>query len=64
MLKFTSEELRKLADIIDNEHKYHNKRGYVILTIKEYPSGKKYAEFEQPSDYAECSSAYHTYNEK
>lgn len=63
MIKFTSDELRKLADAIDNNHKYHCKCGIVYVSIQEHPNGRKYLEFEQPSDYAECSSEYYRFDD-
>lgn len=63
MIKFTPDMLRRLADDIEKNNKYHNKRGYVELTIKEHPSGKQYAEFEQPCIYAECFGTFYRYED-
>ena len=64
MITFTSEELRQLADRIDNAAQYRNLKSYVILEIKKHPNGRSYAEFEQPCHYAECFSSCYKYNEK
>ncbi len=63
MIKFTPEMLRKLADDIEHNHKYHNKCNYVELSIKHHANGKEYAEFEQPCVYAECFSTFHRFDE-
>lgn len=63
MIKFTSEDLRRLADQIDNREKYHDGRGVVYLTIKEHPNGKRFAEFEQPSGFSECLSTFYRFEE-
>lgn len=62
MLIFTSEELRELADRIDNIKKYHCGQGYVSVSIGSHSNGRKYIEFEQPSIYAECNSTYFRYD--
>lgn len=62
-IKFTSKDLRRLADAIDNREKYDNMKGVVYLTIKAYPNGRKFAEFEQPCVYAECSSNFYRFKE-
>jgi hypothetical protein len=59
MLMFTPEELRRLADQIENEHKYYNGENYVLLTVEKLLSGADQAEFEQPCIYRECSSRYY-----
>lgn len=63
MLKFTPEMLRKLADDIERNKKYHNMCGYVQLTVMEKPNGKRTAQFEQPCMYAECFSTYYRYED-
>jgi len=63
-IKFTSEDLRRLADIMDNNTKYDNMCGVAYLSIKEYPNGRQYAEFEQPCSYADCNSSYYRFEEK
>ena len=64
MIKLTADQLRELADRIDNESKYHNMCGYVIATIERHPNGREYLQFEQPCGYAECFSTYYTYDSK
>lgn len=64
MIKMTVEDLRHLADMVENREKYGNMCGVVYLTIKQHPNGRKYAEFEQPCGYAECNSNYYRFEEK
>lgn len=59
MVKITPEYLRWLADTIEQKEKYGCMCGCVYLTMHKYPSGKEYAEFEQPCGYAECTSSYY-----
>lgn len=61
MIRLTSEDLRRLADAIDNREKYGNMCGVVYLTIKEHPNRRKFAEFEQPCAYAECNSNFYRF---
>lgn len=63
MIKLTADDLRQLADRIENREKYGNMCGVVYLTIKEHPNGRKYAQFEQPCQYAECFSTFYRYEE-
>lgn len=63
MIRFTSEDLRRLADAIDNREKYDNMCGVVYLSIEEYPNGRRFAEFEQPCAYAECNSYFYRFKE-
>ena len=63
MIRFTSDDLRRIADAIDNGEKYGNMCGVVYLNIKEYPNGQKFAEFEQPCQYAECNSTFYRIKE-
>ena len=63
IITFTSDDLRKLADKMDDREKYDNMCGRVILTVGEYPNGRKYAQFEQPCQYAECFSTFYTFDE-
>ena len=44
MVRFTSEDLRRLADAIDNREKYGNMCGVVYLRMKKHPNGKEFAE--------------------
>lgn len=60
---FTSDQLRELADKMDDREKYDNMCSWVFLTIGEYPNGRKYAQFEQPCQYAECFSTFYTFDE-
>lgn len=63
MIRFTSEDLHRLADAIDNREKYENMCGVVYLSIKERPNGRRFAEFEQPCAYAECNSNFYRFEE-
>lgn len=63
MVRFTSEDLRRLADAIDNREKYGNMCGVVYLSIKEHSNRRKFAEFEQPCAYAECNSNFYRFEE-
>lgn len=62
-IRFTSEDLRRLADSIDNREKFGNMCGVVYLTIEQHPNGRKFAQFEQPCGYAECNSTIYTFEE-
>lgn len=64
MIKMTSEELRRLADMVENREKYGNMCGVVYVTIKRHPNGREYLEFEQPCGYAECNSNCYRYESK
>lgn len=44
MVRFTSGDLRRLADAIDNREKYGNMCGVVYLRMKKHPNGKEFAE--------------------
>nr|DAQ61701.1 MAG TPA: hypothetical protein [Caudoviricetes sp.] len=63
MVRFTSEDLRRLADAIDNREKYGNMCGVVYLRMKKHPNGKEFAEFEQSCAYAECYSNFYRFEE-
>lgn len=63
MIRFTSEDLRRLADRIDNGEKYGSMCGVVYLTVEEHPNGRRFAEFEQPCQYAECNSTFYRFEE-
>ncbi|SCJ25353.1 Uncharacterised protein [uncultured Ruminococcus sp.] len=63
MVRFTSEDLRRLADAIDNREKYGNMRGVVFLSMKKHPNGRELAEFEQPCSYAERNSNFYRFEE-
>ena len=63
MIKLTSEDLRRLADQIDNREKYGNMCGVVYLSIKEHPNGRRFAEFEQPSSFPECGGTFYRFEE-
>lgn len=63
MVRFTSEDLRRLADAIDNREKYGNMCGVVYLRMKKHPNGKEFAEFEQPCAYVECYSNFYRFEE-
>lgn len=58
MIRLTSEDLRRLADAIENREKYDNMCGVVYLSMKKHPNGAQFAEFEQPCHYAECNSYF------
>ena len=58
----TAQELRELADRIDNTEQYHCGQGYVAVSIGKHPNGREYIEFEQPSIYAECNGRYYRYD--
>lgn len=64
MIRFTSEDLRQLADKIDENKRYHDMCEVVYLTICEHPNGKQYARFEQPNGYPDCNSIYYNFDEK
>lgn len=61
MIKLTADDLRRLADRVENREKYGNMRGVVYATIKRHPNGREFLEFEQPCQYAECNSNYYRY---
>lgn len=63
MVRFTSEDLRRLADAIDNREKYGNMCGVVYLRLGRHPSGRGFAGFEQPCAYAECYSNFYRFEE-
>jgi len=62
VIRMTAQELRELADKIDNTKKYHCGSGYVIIDVGTHPNGRRFAEFEQPSIYAECNGTYYRYD--
>lgn len=64
MVKMTAEDLRRLADIVENREKYGNMCGVVYVTIKHHPNGREFLEFEQPCSYAECNSNFYRYENK
>lgn len=64
MIRMTAEELRSLADKIENQEKYGNMCGVVYVTIKHHPNGREFLEFEQPCSYADCNSNYYRYDSK
>lgn len=64
MIRLTSDDLRKLADMIENREKYDNMCGIVYASIDENCSGRKTLQFEQPCYYAECNSYYYRFEEK
>ena len=63
MIKLTSNQLRELADKIDEREKFDYMRGVVYVKIEQHLNGKYYLEFEQPCSYAECNSYYYRYDE-
>lgn len=64
MVRMTAEELRSLADKIENREQYGNMCGVVYVTIKHHPNGREFLEFEQPCSYADCNSEYYRYDSK
>lgn len=64
MIRMTAEELRSLADKIENREQYENMCGVVYVTIKHHPNGREFLEFEQPCSYADCNSNYYRYDSK
>lgn len=64
MIRMTAEELRSLADKIENREQYGNMCGVVHVTIKHHPNGREFLEFEQPCSYADCNSNYYRYDSK
>lgn len=64
MVKMTAEDLRRLADMVENRQKYGSMRGVVYVTMKHHPNGREFLEFEQPCEYAECASNYYRYENK
>ena len=64
MIRMTAEELRSLADKIENREKYGNMCGVVYVTIKHHPNGREFLEFEQPCSYADCNSNFYRYDSK
>lgn len=64
MITMTAKQLRDLADRVDNEVKHGNGAGFVSVSIKGWPNGRKYLEFEQPCVYAECFSTFYRYDEE
>lgn len=64
MIRMTAEELRSLADKIENREQYGNMCGVVYVTIKHHPNGREFLEFEQPCSYADCNSNFYRYDSK
>lgn len=64
MIKITAEELRILADMIEQREKYDCMCGTVYLTLETNAAGKKVATFEQPCQYKECNSYFYRFSEK
>lgn len=62
MIRLTADDLRHLADQVENREKYGNMCGVVYVTIKHHPNGRKFVEFEQPCQYSECNSNYYRYD--
>lgn len=62
MIRLTADDLRRLADQVENQEKYGNMHGYVTVSIKHHPNGREFVEFEQPCQYAECNSNYYRYD--
>lgn len=61
MIRMTVEDLRHLADKIENRQKYGNMYGEVYVTMNHHPNGREYLKFEQPCYYADCNSSYYVY---
>lgn len=61
MIKLTANELRRVADMIENREKYENMCGTVRVKIKKDPNGREYLELEQPCEFAECNSYYYRF---
>ncbi len=62
MLIMTAQEVRELADRIDDTELYNSGLGYVAISIGKHPNGREYIEFEQPSVFAECNGMYYRYD--
>lgn len=63
MIKITSDDLRRIADAMDNAEKYNNMCGIAYIEIIENCNGKKTLQFEQPCQYADCNSVYYRIKE-
>ena len=61
MVRMTADDLRRLADMVENRERYNNMCGVVYASIKYHPNGLEFLEFEQPCSYAECDSSYYRY---
>jgi hypothetical protein len=55
----TPEYLRRLADEIENAHKYHDHKMFAVLKIRKQPNGVEKIFLEQESSYPECNSIYY-----
>jgi len=64
MIRLTAEDLRSLADKIENREKYGCMCGVVYVSIEHHPNGREFLQFEQPCSYAECNSNFYTYESK
>lgn len=55
----TPDYLRRLADKIENEHKYHDHKMFAVLKIRKQSNGTERIILEQESSYPECNSTYY-----
>lgn len=60
----TVEDLDSLLSQLKRRVEYGNMKPYVLISIGEHPNGRSFVEFEQPCEYAECTSEYHRYDEE
>lgn len=58
-IMITPDYLRKLADEIENAHKYHDHKGYAVLKTRKRPNGEVIFILEQESSYPECNSTFY-----
>lgn len=47
MIRMTADDLRRLADQIENREKYGSMCGVVYASIQHHPNGREYLQFEQ-----------------
>lgn len=57
----TADDLRSLADKVENREKYDNMCGVLYVSIQRHPNGREFLEFEQPCSYSECNSYFYRY---
>lgn len=62
MIRMTADDLRRLADQIENREKYGSMCGVVYASIQHHPNGREYLQFEQPCQYAECNSNFYHFD--
>ena len=62
LAKLTIEQLESLLEQAKNRMEYGNMKGYVLVGIKQLPSGNQEITFEQPCQYSDCSSSYYRFS--